>query len=839
MANPKYDEMKPLTDGKLMRQTAALWKNDLAMAVRNALGHPSYSAINLLGLAIGMACAVLLAVYIAHELSYDRFRPAAARTYRVMKQIRHANGRIAWHSGQQGPLATALPEEFPEVEDAVRFWSGTRWVKYGEKASPQMVWLSDPNVFAFFGIEMSAGDPQTALREPFSVVVTAPVARKFFDGADPMGKVISVDHNLFGGDYRITGVIREAPRNSRFQYEFITATMPRGVRQRGSWDHWLPPSYSRPANTYLRLKPGANPESVAQKLPGLVERYAEIAEDETETARYHLHPITRMHLYSKADMPGFVGDSGRPYKDIGQMYLLGSVGAFILLIACINFMNLATARSANRAKEVGMRKVVGAHRGDLIARFLGESLLLSLLAAVVALGLVSLALPSFSAFLREDLTLDGTVAVWVAGIALVVGSVSGIYPAIYLSAFQPATVLKGGAIKAGPGQARVRKGLVVLQFAISIALVIGTLIAADQMRLVRDMDLGFNKDEVVVASIFQRDRQLRGGGQLQKRHLQVRAAFSRHPSVSTASATADLPGHSWPNREWFFPEGDPARGVEVRVFGADEAFLDCYDIPLVAGRNYDRAYAERAWERRGKPGELFVLNETAAAVFGWTDPVGKVLTSHVRKGRVIGVVKDFHFRHLYEPIEPLVITAAWYRLSHLSLRIQPQGMAETMAFLERTWSRFLPSRTPEIAFAKDHLERWYRDDQRVGQLFRAAFAIAIFVACLGLFGLAAFTAEQRTKEIGIRKVMGASVWQVVMMLSWEFVALVGVANLIAWPVIYLAMDHWLQHFAYRIDLTAAPFVLGGLLTLGIALSTVSAQAWKAARANPVATLRCE
>ena len=822
-----------------MRQIAALGKNYLAMAIRNALRYPGYSAINLLGLALGMACAILLVVYIRHELSYDRFRPEAARTYRVMKQIRHANGRIAWHSGQQGPLATVLPEEFPEVESAVRFWGGTRHVRYREMAASHMFWLSDPNVFAFFGIEMLAGDPQTALREPFSVVVTEPVARKFFSDADPMGKVITVDHNLFGGEYRIAGVIREAPRNSRFQYEFITATMPQGVRQRRSWDHWLPPSYSRPANTYLRLKPGADPESVAQKLLGLVDRYAEIAEDETETARYYLHPITRMHLYSKADMPGFVGDAGRPYKDIWQIYLLGLVGAFISLIACINFTNLSTARSANRAKEVGMRKVMGAHRGNLIARFLGESLLLSLLAAVVALAVVYLALPWFSTFVREDLTLDGNIAIWVAGIALVVGLVSGTYPAIYLSAFQPATVLKGGAIKAGAGQARVRKGLVILQFAISIALVIGTIIAADQMRLVREKDLGFNKDEVVVASIFQHDRHLRGGGQLQERHLQVRAAFSRHPSVSTASATSDLPGHSWPHREWFFPEGDRDRGVEVRVFGADEAFLDCYDIPVVAGRNYDRAYAERAWERRGKPGELFVLNETAAAVFGWTDPVGKVLTSHVRKGRVIGVVRDFHFRHLYEPIEPLVITAAWYRLSHLSLRIQPQGVAETMAFLERTWSRFMPSRPPELAFAEDRLERWYRDDQRVGQIFRAAFAIAILVACLGLFGLAAFTAEQRTKEIGIRKVMGASVWQVAVMLSWEFVALVGVANLIAWPVIYLAMDHWLQHFAYRIELTAAPFVLGGLLSLGIALSTVSAQAWKAARANPVVTLRCE
>ena len=277
----------------------------------------------------------------------------------------------------------------------------------------------------------------------------------------------------------------------------------------------------------------------------------------------------------------------------------------------------------------------------------------------------------------------------------------------------------------------------------------------------------------------------------------------------------------------------------MRVFGADEAFLACYDIPLLVGRNYDRAYAERASERRGKPGELFVLNETAAAVFGWTDPVGKVLTSHVRKGRVIGIVKDFHFRHLYEPIEPLVITAAWYRLSHLSIRIQSQGVAETMAFLERTWSRFMPSRAPELAFATDRLDRWYRDDQRVGHIFRAAFVIAIFVACLGLFGLAAFTAEQRTKEIGIRKVMGASAWNVVVMLSREFVALVGIANLIAWPIIYVAMDHYLQHFAYRIDLSATPFVLGGLLTYGIALLTVSTQAWKAARANPVATLRCE
>ena len=786
-----------------------------------------------------MACAILLVVYIRHELSYDRFRPEAARTYRVMKQIRHANGRIAWHSGQQGPLATVLPEEFPEVEAAVRFWSGTRQVQYREMAASQMFWLSDPNVFAFFGIEVLAGDPQTALQEPFSVVVTAPVARKFFNGADPMGKVISVDHNLFGGEYQIAGIIREAPRNSRFQYDFITATMPRGVRQRRSWDHWLPPSYSRPANTYLRLKPGADPEAVAQKLPGLVERYAEIAEDETETARYYLHPTTRMHLYSKTDMPGFVGDSGRPYKDISQIYLLGLVGAFILLIACINFMNLSTARSANRAKEVGMRKVVGAHRAHLMAQFMGESLLLSLLAAVVALGLVCLALPAFSAFVREDLTLDGNMAVWVAGIALIVGLLSATYPALYLSAFQPATVLKGGAIKAGPGQGRVRKGLVVVQFAISIALVIGTLIVADQMRLVRDKDLGFNKDEVVVASIFQRDRHLRDSGQLQKRHLQVRSAFSRHPSVITASATSDLPGHSWPHREWFFPEGDPSRGVEVRVFGADEAFLACYDIPLLAGRNYDRTYAERASERRGKPGELFVLNETAAAVFGWTDPVGKVLTSHVRKGRVIGIVKDFHFRHLYEPIEPLVITAAWYRLSHLSIRIQSQGVAETMAFLERTWSRFMPSRAPELAFATDRLDRWYRDDQRVGHIFRAAFVIAIFVACLGLFGLAAFTAEQRTKEIGIRKVMGASAWNVVVMLSREFVALVGIANLIAWPIIYVAMDHYLQHFAYRIDLSATPFVLGGLLTYGIALLTVSTQAWKAARANPVATLRCE
>ena len=822
-----------------MRQPLSLGKNYLTIAVRNLLRHPGYSLINLSGLALGMACAVLLAIYISYELSYDEFRPEVTRTYRVMKQTRHANGRIAWNTGQQGPLATVLSEEFPEIEDATRFWAGLRWVTAGEKSFQQMFWLSDPNVFAFFGIDVLAGDPETVLQDPFSVVITEPMARKFFGTTDPIGKTITVDHSLFGGTYQITGVIRQAPHNSRFQYDFITATMPQGVRQRRSWDHWLPPSYSRRANTYLRLKPEANPEDIAHKLPALVERYAEIAEDESETVRYYLHPVPRMHLYSKIDMPGFTGDAGRPYKDIQQIYLLGLVGFFILIIACINFMNLSTARSASRAKEVGLRKVVGASRAHLIKQFLGEALLLSVLAGAIALGLVYLALPPFSAFVQENLTLSSGLTLWILGITLFVGLLSGSYPALYLSAFEPTTVLKGGTIKAGSAQARVRKGLVVLQFAISIILIIGTIIVADQMRLIREKGLGFNKNEVVVATIFRQDRYLSDGGQLQKQYLQIRDAFSQHPNITTVSATSDLPGHSWPNREWFFPEGDPDRGVEVRVFGADETFLNCYDIPLLAGRNYDRSYAERAWERRGKPGELFVLNETAAKVFGWTDPIGKVLNSHVRKGHVIGVVKDFHYRHLYEPIEPLVITAAWYRLSHLSMRIRPQEVPETMAFLERTWTQFLPTRAPAIAFATDHIERWYRDDQRIGQIFSAAFVIAIFVACLGLLGLAAFTAEQRTKEIGIRKVMGASVWNLVILLCKDFVILVGIANLIAWPIIYVAMDQWLQHFAYRIELSATPFVLGSLLTFGIALLTVSTQAWKAARTNPAVTLRCE
>ena len=568
-----------------------------------------------------MACAILLAIYISYELSYDEFRPEVARTYRVMKQTRHANGRIAWNTGQQGPLATVLSEEFSEIEDATRFWAGLRWVNTGGKSFQQMFWLSDPNVFAFFGIDVLTGDPQTLLQDPFSVVITELIARKFFGTDDPVGKTITVDHSLFGGTYQITGVIRQAPHNSRFQYDFITATMPQGVRQHRSWDHWLPPSYSRPANTYLRLKPQANPEDIARKLPELVKRYAEIAENESETVRYYLHPVPRMPTcIPKSICPDSRAMREGPYKDIQQIYLLGLVGVFILTIACINYMNLSTARSASRAKEVGLRKVVGASRPHLIKQFLGESLLLSSLSACVALGLVYLALPPFSAFVQENLTLSSGLTLWILGITLFVGLLSGSYPALYLSAFEPATVLKGGTIKAGSAQARVRKTLVVLQFAISIVLVIGTIIVADQMRLIREKDLGFNKDEVVVASIFRQDRYLSDGGQLQKQYLKVRDAFSQHPNITTVSATSDLPGHSWPNREWFFPEGDLDRGVEVRVFGADETFLNCYDIPLLSGRNYDRTYAERAWERRGKPGELFVLNETAAKVFGWTDP---------------------------------------------------------------------------------------------------------------------------------------------------------------------------------------------------------------------------
>ena len=807
----------------------SLFKNYLTVAVRNLLRHKVYSAINVLGLAIGMACCVLILLFVEHEFRYDRHHENADRIYRVLRETRTGGGNATVSLGTSGALAAALKNDFPEVRQVVRISNLGGWVRYKDRAFNHGFTLADESIFDAFTFPLVKGDAETVLQEPFSVVISEEMARKFFGDEDPMGKVVTAEGRYMGGDYKVTGIMADSPRHSTIRLNFVTATAHRRLVRR-VWDRWLPEDSWRPLQTYVVLPEGYDRRELERKLPDLMEQYmgAEVRKHNT----YHLQPFTRIYLYSNVDYG--IGW----YGDIAYVYLLSAIAFFILLIACINFMNLATARSANRAREVGMRKVVGAIRGQLIRQFLSESMLMAFLGMAVAVALARLALPSFNAFAGKELSLDalasGTVLLGLLGVVVFVGLLAGSYPAFFLSAFRPVEVLKGRS-KGGSRGAWVRKGLVVFQFSASILFAIGTIVAYQQLGYMRNKKLGFNREQVVVLPIFSRDRaaQTEYEGPLSREYNRVKEAFLQHPNVLKASASHSLPGRVG-KLDVVRPEGIEGDAWRMHIMAVDEDFLDLYGIEVLQGRNF-------SGEIQSDLTEAFLLNETAVKRLGWTEPVGKTFEwpASYRKGRVIGVVRDFHTRSLKEKIGPMAMCMWRPKFNSLSLMVRGEDIPETMAFLEGKWKELLPVRPFRFWFLDEMLDWMYRGEMKFGQIFGLFALLAIIVACLGLFGLAAFVAEQRTKEIGIRKVMGASVWNLVRLLSIDFVVLVALANLIAWPVAYYGMDRWLRDYAYRIDLEVWIFALGGMLALGIALATVGTQAFRAARANPVEALRYE
>jgi putative ABC transport system permease protein len=805
-------------------------RNYLTIAVRNLLRHKGYSAINIAGLSIGIACCILILLFIRHELSFDRFHKKADQTYRVVQETRMSGAKPSFTGGTDGALAPALLREFPEVQQAVRMWAGFGWLLRGDKEFNLRTWLVDEKFFDVFAFPLLKGDPRTALREPHSAVITEATARRCFGEEDPVGKMIKLEHYHLEGEYRITGVLKDFPENSMFRFDFLTTTLP--LRSRELWEEWQATSSWRPIQTFVVLPEGYDIALLRQKLPNLIEKY--MGKEARAHHTYHLQPLTRIHLYSRADY-GIWSDW---YGDISQVQLLSAIAFFVLLIACINFMNLATARSARRAREVGLRKVVGAQRGQLIRQFLGESMLFSLLALILAVGLAELALPAFRDFVRRSLTLSvDTYVSLLPGllvVALFAGFLAGIYPAFYLSAFQPVEVLKG-TMKAGSRGAYLRKGLVVFQFSVSIFLIVSTAIVHRQLEYIRNQKLGFNKDHLVILPIFATDRGRKVPAErLSARYTLVKREFSQHPNVLKVSAFRYLPGAG--HGGWLRvvrPEGVQGNKWQMLVNEVDEDFLETFEIELVAGRNFSAALASDS--------TAFILNETAVRQLGWTDPIGKRFEwpEAGRKGAVIGVVKDFNYGSLHSRIGPLVLNRRTSMFDNLAVRIRGEDMPETMAFLEKKWKQFVPRQPFSYDFMNDTLGWMYEKEMRLNRVAGFSSLLAIFVACLGLFGLASFTAERRTKEIGIRKVLGASVSDIVALLSKDFLKLVVAANLIAWPVAYWIAEKWLQNFAYRTNVGIGVFALAGGLALGIALLTVSAQAVQAALANPVEALRNE
>ena len=803
----------------------------LKIAARNLRRQRGYALINVLGLALGIACCLLILLYVRDELSYDAHYPDVDRTYRVAVE-----GSVAGNTFEQAvssaPMAAALMREFPEIEMATRFRSyGYPVFRYGEKAfSEEKIYWADSTFFDVFPRPFLAGDAASALNRPETIVLTESMARKYFGTADPIGKRLNADNRR---DYVVTGVIPDFPANGHFHFDAVAALI--SYKEDADNNRWVSHNFY----TYFRVRPDADITALQTKVNGLVPRYvgpqieavtgvpfAELG-NAGGYLRYRLQPIGDIHLHSDLDYE--IESNG----DITYIYLFAAVAIGILLIACINYMNLATARSANRAREVGIRKTLGSNRRQLIRQFLTESVLMSLLAFLLAVLLVWMLLPVFNTisgktidFARfgHPLTLAAILA-----FAALVGILAGSYPAFFLAAFPPVTTLKGG-VTTRKGSPLLRSALVVFQFAISVGLIIGTFVVADQMDYIRNKRLGFTTEQVLV--IHKTDDI---GDQI----FPFRDQLRQMPAVRQVSSSTTLPGLAFGSTVFRLQEAGGEASQLLWTANTDHYFADVFDIELRHGRYFDPT--------RPADTAAVIINETAMRMLGGTNPIGQTLLMLGPTAdqnvplRIIGVTRDFHFESLHQTIRPLAILpfGKVYQGRYLSVRLAATDLPRSLAEMETVWKRFAGGQAFEYTFFDEDFAQLYAGEMRTGTLLTAFAAVAIFIACLGLFGLASFITLQRTKEIGIRKVLGATVPQVVVMLGKEFARWVVVANLIAWPVAWWVMHRWLEGFAYRTAIRWEIFLAAALLALLTAILTVSYQTIRAALINPAKSIRYE
>ncbi len=806
-------------------------KNYLTVAIRNLMRHKLYTSINVLGLAIGLACGILIVLYIQQEFAVDRSHTLSDRIYKVIREKRSST-QTTYEEGTSGALGPVLKETFPEVETTVRIWRWTVSVQYGKRKNRYTLTLIDDNFLDVFDFPFIKGDPETAFRTPYSVVITDDMAQHLFGDTDPMGQTVSVDNRIFPGEYTVTGIVKAPHLLSDLHFHLLTTTIPSVGKM--PWIMWLPRQSWRPVNTYVLLKTGQNAETLQTKMQPLIKQYMgdEVAAKNT----YHLQSLHRVYLYGESD---FNPAANSP---IQQIYILVAIGLIVVVIACVNFTNLATARAITRKREVGVRKVVGAHRPQLMIQFLTESLLLTSVALLIALALVELCLPLFNQFVRGNLHLNAATVIIgapaVLALTLLVGLLAGWYPAFFLSSFSPVTALKSRA-SSSSGSTGLKKGLVVFQFGMSILLVICTLVVYQQLRFIDTKDMGFARDYIVSLPIFAHDREHEFDPQmrLSARHQTVKQVFLEHPNILSASALRyDISGYGGrPRLIW--PDGDRTKERTIRINEVDDSFFEIFDIPVLRGRVFSADVASDT-------SQAIILNETAVRLLGWEDdPIGKQIETPAAFNNqtltVIGVVKDYHSLSLREEIAPMGFVARWRLFYSLALRVRPENTAQTLSFLETQWKRFVPDAPFRYMFLDEIIQRYYFNERLTGKMLGVFSLLAIFVACLGLFGLAAFMVQSRTKEIGVRKVLGASTSHLVMLLSREFILLILLANLIAWPIAYYLMRDWLSGFAYQTDLNILSFVAGAILALIIAFGTVSLQAIRAARSNPIDALRDE
>ena len=789
-------------------------KSYVTIALRHMTRQKSYTAINVLGLAVGMACAMLIFLYVDFELSYDRYHEKADRVYRV-----------AVNNDARTPpaMAPALQEDFPEITSYVRLLptTGTWVMKHEEHIYYEnRVYWADNALFDVFDFPLIRGDARSALEAPLSVVISEDTARKYFGETDPMGKTINADSGFLL--LTVTGVMENTPANTHLQADFIISMSTAYQEDLGYWS-WIN------FYTYILLSEGQSPAATEKKLPDFVNRHiGEQLEERGGRFDLFLQPVTDIHLRSNLEHePG-------ANSDITYIYILSAIAVFILVVACINFINLSTARFAARAREVGLRKVLGAHRTQLMRQFLGESVLLSMLAMIIALAAAWLISPYFDDFAGKPVTADFLAhPLWLLvlpAVALIVGLSSGSYPAFLLSSTQPVQGVQGGRRLDASG-AMSRKILVVIQFTISIALIISTGTLFNQAEFIRNRNLGFNKEQVIVIPTL---------NVVMDKFQPWKEALLQHPGVAGVTHARSLPGLAGNIGQvstGTIQRVDDPENIRHDVQGLSVAldFVETLGMELLAGRSHSGAFNRDA-ER-----ENIVINETARRVLGWDTPVAAI-GQQVRFGdsstaTVIGVIRDFHFRSLHLKIEPLVLSLRGG--PHLAIRLHPDDMRHTLDIIEHQWSRFFPDLPFAYAFLDENIDRLYRSEVRIGYVIGVFAMVAVFLACLGLFALVSFTAELRTREIGIRKSLGASVHRMLALLSGEFVGLVLLANFFAWPAAWLFMQRWLASYAYRAEVGWGVFFFAGGLALLITVLTIGYHVTRTALANPAEVLRNE
>ena len=816
-----YQALMPFPDFLITKFSWSLimFKNYFKIALRNIKKQKGYSVINISGLAVGLACCILMLMWIHDELSFDRFHKNSNELYRVISKIQTSN-EITHTVRSPNAAGPALVEQYPEIINSTKYQCfEQQMVEYGgESYLCNYFGIADPSFFEMFSFSFISGDPRTVFTDKFSIVLTESLARKFFGDENPMGKIVNVQ--ISRTPFKVTGVIKDVPETSHMHFECV---MPFSVCE--DWFHADPESWKITMYyTYIQLRKGSSPEEVSNKISGIIKEH-----DKTATVEIYLQSIKDIHLRSD-----FTGDLDNYKKgDIKYIYIYSITALSILMIACINFMNLSTARSTRRAKEVGLRKVIGAYKKNLLIQFLGESILQSVFALFLAVILVIILLPTFNSLTNKDLTMDFSInPLIIAGciiITVLTGIISGIYPAFFLSGLKPVNILRNLGFRGGRGGVFFRKLIVVIQFVLSVILISGTVIVFEQLDYIRNKPLGYDSSNIINVSgyLFWRSPEA------------VRNELLENPNIINIShgipPVYELRGYS--SIQW---EGKSAdQDITYYPVYVDYSYMETFGMSMKEGRFFSREFSTDV--------NGLVINETAAKVMGLKNPLGTQVRYQIQNmgtGRfdelesvVIGVMKDYHQRSLHHRIEPMIFVLDT-SLPFGSIKIKPDNVSETLSFLEQTWKKHVDY-PYTYNFLSETIENFYTNDQKTGTVFSYFSILTIFISCLGLFGLASYMAEQRKKEIGIRKVLGSSISGITLLLSKESVKSVTLSLIIACPITWFIMSKWLDGFAYRTKIGIMVFLISGVLAFGIALISVSFQVFKAASVNPVETIRNE